>query len=127
MTKTALISATLALLALTSGCGAGRHIQKGINCYRTSHHAGALAVFEEVGEREDRMNHKGLVRYLVYRGLAHYQLGHRRWAHHFLTRGREVHRRGKLRWLPPHAQREMTAALIDLGRGVADRSAVTIQ
>ena len=99
------------LLASTAGCGIGRQIRHGINCYKTAHYAGSMEIWEELGNCDCRMNHKATVRYLVYRGLTHYHLGELRWAHHFLRKGRQAYLHGSPRWLPRGAVLEMNAIL----------------
>jgi uncharacterized protein YceK len=109
-----LLITVVIVAGLLSGCGAGRTIQKGINCYWTLNYQRALDIFEEAGCCEYEMNPKGLVRYLVFRGLAHYRLGHRKQAYHFLSRGKEAYQRSEPGWLPIRAVQEMDAALVFL-------------
>jgi hypothetical protein len=109
------LSAAL-LLAAGLGCGVGRQVKKATDCYKEAQYEGALWAFEDVGCCEHEMNHKALVRYLVYRGLTHYHLGHRDAARHFLMRGRDAYYHGKPHWLPRRTVAEMHHALAHLTR-----------
>jgi hypothetical protein len=114
---TTMILAAALLSTVGLGCGAGRHVQKGINHYTIQNYAGAMMVWQELEQDEGALNDKGLVRYLVYRGLTHYRLGHRQWAQHFLARGKQAYRGGDPAWLPGHAIQQMEQALAALGGG----------
>lgn len=113
MQRTVFAIALFALL--TIGCGGtGRFIQKGIDQYERDNYRGALHEWDDLSGSEGSMNDKGLVRYLVYRGLTHYHLGQRSYAIVFLKRGNEAYARGNALWLNPHTVQEMNAALADL-------------
>jgi hypothetical protein len=114
---TILAAALLSTVGL--GCGAGRHVQKGINHYTTQNYAGAMMIWQELEQDEGGLNDKGLVRYLVYRGLTHYRLGHRQWAQHFLARGRQAYHGGNPSWLPAYTIQELEQALATLGGATA--------
>jgi hypothetical protein len=114
------------LLALTlttlfmAGCGASvaGSIGRGMTRYGRSDFPGALNELAEVSEREDRMNSKAAVRYLVYRGLSHYHLGQRDQAYMFLVRGRQTFVRGEREWLTEPIIAEMEQALAVLASGM---------
>jgi hypothetical protein len=112
---TCLLSLAVALLFV--GCGVGRHVQKGINSYNVGDLARAMEIWYSLQDAEAEMNPKGLVRYLVYRGLTHHRLGQRKEAAYFLSRGKRVYATGDPRWLPPQAVAEMEQALGALGGG----------
>ena len=105
------LAVALLLAAMVTGCGVGRQIRHGINCYKTAHYAGAMEIWEEVGNCDCGLNHKATVRYLVYRGLTHYHLGEVKLARHFLHKGRQAYLHGSPRWLPRAARVEMNAIL----------------
>jgi hypothetical protein len=109
------LSAAL-LLAAGLGCGVGRQVKKATDCYKEAQYEGAMWAFEDLECCEHKMNHKALIRYLVYRGLTHYHLGHRDAARHFLMRGRDAYLRGRPHWLPPRTVAEMHHALAHLTR-----------
>lgn len=105
----------IAVVLLASGCGVGRHVQKGINAYNAMNFHQAMAIWQEIEPLQPEMNDKGRVRYLVFRGLTHYRLGDRQGAMHFLTQGRQAYQMGDPSWLDPYALRQLDAALADLG------------
>ena len=109
-----LAAALLCTAAL--GCGAGRQVQKGVNHYNAQNFPGALVVWQTLEQDEGAMNEKGLVRYLVYRGLTHHSLGHQQWARHFLARGRQAYQAGEPGWLPPAVVQQLEQALAGLGQ-----------
>jgi len=111
MRKLAVVPLFVLLVATAAGCGVGRQIRHGINCYKTAHYAGAMEKWEELGNCDCQMNHKATVRYLVYRGLTHYHLGEIRWAQHYLRKGSQAYLHGSPRWLPRGAVLEMNAIL----------------
>ena len=113
MQRTVFAIALFALLAIGCG-GTGRFIQKGIDQYERDNYRGALHEWDDLSGSEGSMNDKGLVRYLVYRGLTHYHLGQRSYAIVFLQRGHAAYERGNALWLNPHTVQEMNAALADL-------------
>jgi hypothetical protein len=113
MQRTVFVIALCALLAIGCG-GAGRFIQKGIDQYERDNYRGALHEWDDLSGSEGSMNEKGLVRYLVYRGLTHYHLDQRSYAIVFLRRGHEAYARGNAMWLKPSTVQEMNAALADL-------------
>jgi hypothetical protein len=102
------------LLALPA-CGVGRHVQTGISYYSTTNYPSAMGVWREIEPRESEMNPKGLVRYLVYRGLTHYRLGEKQAAAHFLSRGAAMYRQSNPQYLPDPIVAEMQRALGELG------------
>ena len=105
------------LLVLASCGAAGGTIQRGINLYHGTDYMAAMQVWSELEPQEGEMNDKGLVRYLVYRGLTAYRLGHHQAAMAYLTRGKNLYFSGQRRWLPEPTVAEMNAALQDLWRG----------
>lgn len=113
MQRTVFAIALFALLAIGCG-GTSRFIQKGIDQYERDNYRGALHEWDDLSGSEGSMNDKGLVRYLVYRGLTHYHLGQRSYAIVFLKRGNEAYQRGNALWLNPHTVHEMNDALADL-------------
>lgn len=116
------VALCVVLVATVAGCGIGRQINHGISCYRTAHYAGAMETWEELGNCDCQLNHKATVRYLVYRGLTHYHLGEKRWALHYLRKGKQAYLHGSPRWLPRGALLEMNAILAKApGPGAAPR------
>ena len=98
-----------ALLAV--GCGTGRFVQRGIDRYNVADLSGAMGEWRNVESIEGELNPKGRVRYLVYRGLTHYERGERAEALHFLSSGRQAYDRGDTAWLPPNIAAKMNYAL----------------
>jgi hypothetical protein len=103
------------------GCGQGRHVQRGANEYRSADYHGAMAEWRYLEDREEDMNDKGRVRYLVFRGLTHYRLyqqgrhpGEAGAALHFLARGKLAYDAGKAGWLNTKTVVEMKDALAEL-------------
>jgi hypothetical protein len=112
---------SVALATLLLGCGAGRVVQRGADKYQQADYGGALVDWRYLEEREQDMNDKGRVRYLVYRGLTHYRLfqqsrdaSQHAAALHFLARGKSAYDNGSARWLQARTVVEMKDALIDL-------------
>jgi hypothetical protein len=117
-TLTTLALAAL-LLAAPAGCGAGRNVQRGIDQYDRADYASASAEFTDLSPDEGAMNNKGLVRYLVYRGLTFYHLGQRPQAYGYLVRGKTAYDRGTKGWLKGSIVAEMDTALADLSHDPA--------
>jgi hypothetical protein len=111
-----IIAAMLASLVLS--CGIGGVIGSGISFYQQRNYRQAMIVWSDLEGHEHEMNRKGYLRYLVYRGLTHYRLGHREVALRFLDRGHILYRESPPAWLPGHAVTEMNQAMADL-RGTA--------
>ena len=110
----------LACLSLAlSACGLGRHVQKGINAYNAGDLGSAMSIWQSLERDEAGMNQKGLVRYLVYRGLTHHRMGHPQWALRFLSRGKAAYLAGNPNWLPASTAVQMNQALAQLGGGAA--------
>jgi hypothetical protein len=109
----------LAVLVLVTGCGVGRHVQKGVNAYNANDLNRAMMIWSDLDARQGEMNEKGRVRYLVYRGLTHHRLGQRGPAVTYLKQGQLLYHQGDPRWLPPHVVSEMQAALQGVTPGVA--------
>lgn len=124
----------LALAALLStGCGMGRQVQRGANRYQQADYVGAMSQWRYVEDREEEMNDKGRVRYLVYRGLTHYRLfqqthhpGHHALALHYLARGKLAYDSGTARWLQAKTVVEMKDALAELTGQVPAASTVLV-
>jgi hypothetical protein len=114
--------ALIAVAALwLGGCGQGRHVQRGANEYRSADYSGAMTEWRYLEDREDDLNDKGRVRYLVFRGLTHYRLyqqgrhpGEAGAALHFLARGKLAYDAGKAGWLNAKTVVEMKDALAEL-------------
>jgi hypothetical protein len=116
----ALINSSLAgmvVLLLLSGCGVGRHVQKGINAYNAMKYHQAMSIWIDLEQRVPDMNSKGVVRYHVFRGLTHYRIGDRAMAHRFLAEGQRAYQAGDPSWLPPQTVQEMSAAMATLQGG----------
>jgi len=114
-----LIGAIVALGAL--GCGSGRHVQKGIDQYAMADYPAAMQQWSWLERSENRMNAKGRVRYLTYRGLTHYELYRgggdpleRAHALHYLSRGKRAYEEGDRDWLDAKTAGELTRALNEL-------------
>lgn len=108
----------LACLSLVmSACGLGRHVQKGINSYNAGDMHSAMSIWQGLERDEGGMNEKGLMRYLVYRGLTHHRMGHHQWALQFLSRGKAAYMAGNPNWLPSPIVVQMDQALAQLGGG----------
>jgi hypothetical protein len=113
---------TAALLAaLLMGCGIGRQVSKGADRYRHADYAGAMEKWRYVEDREDEMNDKGRVRYLVHRGLTHHRLytlyrqpEEYALAQYFLGRGKQAYDAGDAGWLDSRTVAEMKDALEEL-------------
>ncbi len=99
------------LLFEASACGVGGHIGSGIARYRQGDYISAMQTWVELQNHQQSMNGKGVVRYLVFRGLTHYRQGEQALALHFLRRGRRAYRLGHPAWLPHRALVEMNQAL----------------
>jgi hypothetical protein len=104
------------------GCGSGRHVQKGIDQFAMADYQAAMEQWAWLERSESRMNAKGRVRYLTYRGLTHYEiyLGtgdplQRAYALHYLSRGKRAYDQGDRDWLDAKAAAEVNRALADLG------------
>lgn len=106
--------ASIVLAVLLSGCGAGRHVQKGINAYKSMNYHQAMTIWHDIEPLQPEMNDKGRVRYLVFRGLTHYRLGDRQGATYFLTQGRQAYQMGDPSWIDPVSLGQMNQALADL-------------
>lgn len=113
---TALTGLSLAALALAGfGCGTGRFVQRGINCYNAGNYPCAMSAFQEIEYNNYELNPKGRVRYLTYRGLTHFRMGQTDLARRFLTEANVVYRSGDPTWLPPDAVQQLQQALAQLG------------
>jgi hypothetical protein len=111
-----------ATIAPGLGCGVGGDVKYSISNYEVGHYNDAAQSCWDMGGREDEMNDKAHVRYLVYCGLTQYKLGRRREAQRMLALGSEEYTRGRASWLKPGIVDEMLKALDDLeGRTKADR------
>lgn len=104
-----------------AGCGHGRHVQRGADEYRAADYGGAMTEWRYLEDREEDLNDKGRVRYLVFRGLTHYRLyqqGRQPMeagaALHFLARGKLAYDAGKAGWLAAKTVVEMKDALAQL-------------
>jgi hypothetical protein len=106
----------IALSALLSiGCGSTtRNLQKGIERYERTDYTGAMSQWSALTTSERSLNQRGLVRYLVYRGLTHYRLGDRTSALSYLSRGKDAFGRGSASWVRADLVAEMDRALADL-------------
>ena len=123
----------LLLAVAAAGCGMGRHVQRGADRYQNADYSSALVEWRYLEEREEDMNDKGRVRYLVYRGLTHYRIyqrsrdaGHHAAALHYLARGKEAYDAGSARWLQAKTVVEMKDALVDLTLGQAPPGAQVV-
>jgi hypothetical protein len=100
---------------LMSGCGgATRNLQMGIDRYERTDYSGAMSQWSMLTTSERSLNQRGLVRYLVYRGLTHYRLGDRSSALSYLARGKDALGRGSASWVRSDLVAEMDRALADL-------------
>jgi hypothetical protein len=115
MTNAVVKALCLFSILLAVGCTTGAEVQKGIDAYMRGDLNGAMVRWRELEEDTYDMNQKGLVRYLVYRGLTAFELGDRAEAHRYLTKGRAAFERGDSRWIPPNIVEKMNQALATLG------------
>lgn len=123
MARRIVVALFVCSLVVTLGCGTGRFVQRGIDRYNVADLNGAMREWENVETIEDDLNAKGRVRYLVYRGLTHYERGERDAALYFLGHGRLAYDRGDMAWLPPNITAKMNYALADLTGYFAPRPA----
>jgi hypothetical protein len=118
------VGASLLALALAGlGCGTGRFVQRGINCYNAGDYPCALAAFQDIEVSGYQLNSKARVRYLAYRGLTHFRVGHLDMARRFLAEANAAYRGGDPAWLPPQVVTEMSQALAQLSGGAMPPSA----
>lgn len=106
----------LIILLGLPACGSGRYVQRGINHYRAADYVAAMDIWSSLENDEASMNSKGLMRYLVYRGLTHYRLNQRNLAMQFLLRGNYAYQQGNPAWLDEATVAQMNKALMDLRR-----------
>lgn len=109
----------------TAGCGVGRHVQKGMNDYERGDYPLAAERFQDLEAHEDEMNDKGLARYLVYRGLTEYRLGHADAARSYLVRAQQVLAKTPPETVKPRVLLDVDSALADL-ESVAPSGAVVV-
>jgi hypothetical protein len=106
----------VAALAFAVACStSGAQVQHGINAYQEGRLDVAMAKWKEMEARTGEMNPKGLMRYLVYRGLTHLERNEPEEARSYLRRGYRAYQRGDSRWLPPNIVERVETALKDLG------------
>ena len=113
----------LAAALFAVACTTGAEVQKGIDAYMKGDLHAAMTRWNELDASRDDMNQKGLVRYLVYRGLTAYELGDKEQARRYLSEGAAAYQRGDSRWLPPNIVDRMQQALGATG----DNSSMTSQ
>jgi hypothetical protein len=107
--------AALFMLLLVVACTTGAEVQKGIDAYMRGDLVGAMERWHALEPETGDLNQKGLVRYLVYRGLTAFELGDREQAIRYLVKGRYEYARGDSRWLPPNIAEKMNLALVSMG------------
>ncbi len=103
-----------AALVFLAGCPVGRHVGQGMEFYQRGQLDLAKTKFESIESFKGDLNAKGYLRYLVYRGLTHYDLGEMSLAKMYLAQGRVALQRSDARWLPPNIIAKMNAALDEL-------------
>jgi hypothetical protein len=101
--------------ALLGACTSNRLVQAGVDAYMLGDYEGAAKELRAVEHEQVRLSDKGVVRYLVYRGLAAWHLGKKAEAVAFLKKGREELREGDPNWLPHDVIREMEDVLLQAG------------
>jgi len=112
---TLVTGALLAIVAAALGCASGGgRVQRGINCYRAANYPCAAAIFQDIEAAGYQLNPKGRVRYLAYRGLAHFHLRQDAFARSYLEQASAAYRSGDPTWLPPAIVAEMDRALAHL-------------
>lgn len=109
------------LASFASGCGANRELSTGIKAYERGN-------YNQAADRCDRIegddwNDKRQVRYLVYCGLAFYQVGRHDSAKEMLESGRSMYSQGDRRWLKPGIVDQLYKTLDSLS-GSSGRSLV---
>lgn len=124
--SSAIAAACLGVLTLTTvgvGCGPslGGQVRASMGRYEIGNFNSAATICSDIaGDGEADLNAKAHVRYLVYCGLTHYQLGDRQAAHPMLAQGAQEYVEGRASWLKPAIVDELYKALDDLdGRGSA--------
>lgn len=111
-TKALSAFAALSMLAMAAGCGAGRDLRGSINAYEAGNFRTAEARCSDIEQGD--FSDKAQVRYLVYCGLTHYQLGEADQARTLLASGNKLYATGDPGWLKPMVVDQMNKALIDL-------------
>lgn len=101
--------------ALLGACTSNRLVQSGVDAYMLGDYETAAKELRAVEQEQVRLSDKGVVRYLVYRGLAAWHLGKKPEAIAFLKMGREELRGGDPTWLPHDVIREMEDVLLKTG------------
>jgi hypothetical protein len=110
------LATALASALFTAGCGgSGRFIQRGMDAYKYGDYPLAMETFDYVEKEAGKMNDKGEVRYLVYRGLTAYKLGKKEEALKLLRQGKAAYKAGDPKWLSEEIEDEMTKTLAELG------------
>jgi hypothetical protein len=105
----------IAAAATLSACVSNRQVQAGIDAYTLGDYETAAKELRAVEHEQVRLSDKGVVRYLVYRGLTYWHQGKKPEAVAFLKKGLEELREGDPRWLSADTIREMEEVLEKAG------------
>jgi len=101
---------------VVAGCGgSSKYIQRGMDAYKFGDYPLAMQTLVFAETDGGKMNQKGEVRYLVYRGLTANRLGKKDEAIKLLTQGKAAYKAGDPKWLSEDIEDEMTKALAELG------------
>jgi hypothetical protein len=114
----ALVLAFGLALAAPIGCGrTGAKVQSGIDLYERGAYEGALLRFRDVGPEETRLRTKQRVRYLAYRGLAHWHMRQLEDARSYLADAQAAlaEEEADPKWLPRDVRDELEQASRELG------------
>ncbi|APR77068.1 Hypothetical protein A7982_02415 [Minicystis rosea] len=108
--------AVLVLAVALFGCGgAGRFVGRGMDAYKYGDYANAIEHFNYIEREGLKLNERGEVRYLVYRGLTLAHLGKKDEAKAYLLKGKAAYAAGDPNWLPTEIVSEMDQMLAELG------------
>lgn len=107
-----MLAAMIGMATIASGCGANRQLATGIKAYERGNFNQAADRCDQI--EEDDWNDKRQVRYLVYCGLAFYQVGRHDSAKEMLESGRSMYKGGDRRWLKPGIVDELYKTLDSL-------------
>jgi hypothetical protein len=108
------------VLGAAAGCSrVGAQVQSGIDMYERGAYEGALIRFRQVGPDEADLRLKHRVRYLVYRGLAHWHVEETDEARAFLSEAQDLlaSEDADPKWLPADVREELEVAIAQLGLG----------
>lgn len=113
------VAAIFMLLATTAlGCTYNKTVDEAIQKYQARNYSEALAELETVEGNESQLNERWHMRYLVFRGLAHFRAfrkngstSDRDAARRFLSSGRRRYEHGNRAYLSVEEERELNLAV----------------